>query len=114
VYTKKRYTIFRARDKDAVHATFSSSRGDRDPAAIENQNYRGNATSASKILCEGATATSGKPTHHRRKGILTVPDILGNAGGVRSAISSGAGTQGFFWRESAVNSALWMLRKMLR
>ena len=62
-----------------------------------------------KILCEGANG----PTTWQAdaivdaKGIFTVPDILGNAGGVTvSYFEWVQDRQGFFWRESEVNERL--------
>jgi glutamate dehydrogenase (NAD(P)+) len=80
------------------------------PAAIENQITEKNAHSVqAKILCEGA---NGPTTWEAdaiidAKGIFTVPDILGNAGGVTvSYFEWVQDRQGFFWRESEVNERL--------
>jgi glutamate dehydrogenase (NAD(P)+) len=81
------------------------------PAAIENQITARNATQVqAKILCEGANG----PTTWQAdaiidaKGIFTVPDILGNAGGVTvSYFEWVQDRQGFFWRESEVNERLF-------
>jgi len=80
------------------------------PAAIENQITEKNATNVhAKILCEGA---NGPTTWQAdaildRKGVFTVPDILGNAGGVTvSYFEWVQDRQGFFWRESEVNERL--------
>jgi glutamate dehydrogenase (NAD(P)+) len=80
------------------------------PAAIENQITEKNAHRVqAKILCEGANG----PTTWQAdaiidaKGIFTVPDILGNAGGVTvSYFEWVQDRQGFFWRESEVNERL--------
>ena len=80
------------------------------PAAIENQLTEQNAHRVqAKILCEGANG----PTTWQAdaiidsKGIFTVPDILGNAGGVTvSYFEWVQDRQGFFWRESEVNERL--------
>jgi glutamate dehydrogenase (NAD(P)+) len=80
------------------------------PAAIENQITEENAHHVqAKILCEGANG----PTTWQAdaivdsKGIFTVPDILGNAGGVTvSYFEWVQDRQGFFWRESEVNDRL--------
>jgi len=80
------------------------------PAAIENQITEQNAHQVqAKILCEGANG----PTTWQAdaiidaKGIFTVPDILGNAGGVTvSYFEWVQDRQGFFWRESEVNERL--------
>jgi glutamate dehydrogenase (NAD(P)+) len=81
------------------------------PAAIENQITEQNAHMVqAKILCEGANG----PTTWQAdaiidsKGIFTVPDILGNAGGVTvSYFEWVQDRQGFFWRESEVNERLF-------
>jgi glutamate dehydrogenase (NAD(P)+) len=80
------------------------------PAAIENQITERNANQVqARILCEGA---NGPTTWQAdaiidKKGIFTVPDILGNAGGVTvSYFEWVQDRQGFFWRESEVNERL--------
>ncbi len=80
------------------------------PAAIENQITEKNASQVqARILCEGA---NGPTTWQAdaiidKKGIFTVPDILGNAGGVTvSYFEWVQDRQGFFWRESEVNDRL--------
>jgi glutamate dehydrogenase (NAD(P)+) len=80
------------------------------PAAIENQITEQNANQVqAKILCEGA---NGPTTWQAdaiidKKGIFTVPDIVGNAGGVTvSYFEWVQDRQGFFWRESEVNERL--------
>jgi glutamate dehydrogenase (NAD(P)+) len=80
------------------------------PAAIENQITEQNAHQVQcRILCEGA---NGPTTWQAdaiidNKGIFTVPDILGNAGGVTvSYFEWVQDRQGFFWRESEVNERL--------
>ena len=80
------------------------------PAAIENQITEQNAYQVQcKVLCEGA---NGPTTWQAdaiidNKGIFTVPDILGNAGGVTvSYFEWVQDRQGFFWRESEVNERL--------
>ena len=80
------------------------------PAAIENQITEQNADQVQcKILCEGA---NGPTTWQAdaiidNKGIFTVPDILGNAGGVTvSYFEWVQDRQGIFWRESEVNERL--------
>jgi glutamate dehydrogenase (NAD(P)+) len=80
------------------------------PAAIENQITEKNASQVqAKILCEGANGptTSQADAIIDSKGIFTVPDILGNAGGVTvSYFEWVQDRQGFFWRESEVNERL--------
>jgi len=80
------------------------------PAAVENQITTENATKVqARILCEAANG----PTTWQAdsiidgKGIFTIPDILGNAGGVTvSYFEWVQDRQGFFWRESEVNERL--------
>ena len=80
------------------------------PAAIENQITEKNAHQMqAKILCEGANGptTSQADSIIEEKGIFTIPDILGNAGGVTvSYFEWVQDRQGFFWRESEVNERL--------
>jgi glutamate dehydrogenase (NAD(P)+) len=81
------------------------------PAAIENQITEQNAHQVqAKILCEGANGptTWQADSIIDSKGIFTVPDILGNAGGVTvSYFEWVQDRQGFFWRESEVNERLF-------
>ncbi len=80
------------------------------PAAHENVITSQNAHKLRcKILCEGANG----PTTHladpilREKGILIVPDILANAGGVTvSYFEWVQDRQGYFWNEQLVNDRL--------
>ena len=80
------------------------------PAAIENQITEQNAHRVqTKILCEGANGptTWQADTIVDSKGVFTVPDILGNAGGVTASYFEWVqDRQGFFWRESEVNERL--------
>ena len=80
------------------------------PAANENQIRQRNAGNIkAKILVEGANG----PTTQRadeilnEKGVLIVPDILANAGGVTvSYFEWVQDRQGFFWNEQLVNTRL--------
>ena len=80
------------------------------PAAIENQITEKNAAKVqAKILCEGANGptTAQADAIIESKGVFTIPDILGNAGGVTvSYFEWVQDRQGFFWRESEVNERL--------
>jgi len=80
------------------------------PAAIENQITENNASQVqAKVMCEGAngpTTWQADPIIDA-KGVFTIPDILGNAGGVTvSYFEWVQDRQGFFWRESEVNERL--------
>ena len=80
------------------------------PAANENQITGKNASKIkAKIIVEGANG----PTTQRadqalnEKGVLVVPDILANAGGVTVSYFEWVQDRaGFFWRESEVNERL--------
>jgi glutamate dehydrogenase (NAD(P)+) len=80
------------------------------PAANENQIRGKNAPNIkAKIIVEGANG----PTTQRAdeimnaKGVLVVPDILANAGGVTVSYFEWVQDRaGFFWRESEVNERL--------
>jgi glutamate dehydrogenase (NAD(P)+) len=80
------------------------------PAATENQIRGRNAGNIrAKIIVEGANG----PTTQRadeilhEKGVLVVPDILANAGGVTVSYFEWVQDRaGFFWRESEVNERL--------
>jgi len=80
------------------------------PAAIENQITLENANKIkAKIIVEGAngptTIEADKILNER--GIIVVPDILANAGGVTvSYFEWVQDRQGFFWTEEQVNDAL--------
>lgn len=80
------------------------------PAAVENQITAENANRIkAKIICEGAngptTAEADKILNE--KGIIIVPDILANAGGVIvSYFEWVQDRQGYFWSENRVNHEL--------
>src|SRR5271169_4711392 len=80
------------------------------PAALENVITLNNADQIkAKIVCEAA---NGPTTPHAdevlaRKGILLIPDILANAGGVTvSYFEWVQDLQSFFWSEAEVNAKL--------
>jgi glutamate dehydrogenase (NAD(P)+) len=80
------------------------------PAALENQITHSNAGKVkARIIAEGA---NGPTTHQADKilnkaGVLVIPDILANSGGVTvSYFEWVQDRQGFFWREDEVNDRL--------
>jgi glutamate dehydrogenase (NAD(P)+) len=80
------------------------------PAALENVITKDNAARIkAKIICEGAngpTAADADPILHDA-GILVVPDILANAGGVTVSYFEWVQDRGgYFWDEETVNSRL--------
>jgi glutamate dehydrogenase (NAD(P)+) len=85
------------------------------PAALENVITLHNADQIkAKIIAEAA---NGPTTPHAdevlaRKGIMVLPDILANAGGVTVSYFEWAqDLQGYFWQENEVNSRLEVVMK---
>jgi glutamate dehydrogenase (NAD(P)+) len=85
------------------------------PAALENVITLSNAEQIkAKIVAEAA---NGPTTPHAdevltRKGIMLVPDILANAGGVTVSYFEWAqDLQGYFWQEQEVNARLEFVMK---
>jgi len=80
------------------------------PAALENQIVKTNADSIkAKVIIEGANGptTSEADKILGGKGIVIIPDILANAGGVVvSYLEWVQGLQSFFWDEPEVNTYL--------
>lgn len=80
------------------------------PAAVEGTICAPNASSVkAKMIIEGANGPTTAEADRilAEKGILVIPDILANAGGVVvSYFEWVQGTQSFFWREEEVNSRL--------
>lgn len=80
------------------------------PAALEDQIRQHNAKNIkAKIICEGAngpTSALADPIL-QEKGIMVIPDILANAGGVTvSYFEWVQDRMGFFWTEKEVNERL--------
>ena len=80
------------------------------PAANENQIRGRNAANIrAKIIVEGANGPTTQRADEilREKGVLVVPDILANAGGVTVSYFEWVQDRaGFFWREQEVNERL--------
>jgi glutamate dehydrogenase (NAD(P)+) len=80
------------------------------PAALEGQINRGNADKVrAKIVAEGANGPTTPEADDilNGKGVLVVPDILANAGGVIvSYFEWVQDLQEFFWEESEINHRL--------
>ena len=80
------------------------------PAALEDQITRFNAPNLkAKIICEGANGptTALADPILQQKGIMVVPDILANAGGVTvSYFEWVQDRMGYFWSEEEVNQRL--------
>lgn len=80
------------------------------PAALEDQITSTNAAKIqAKVICEGAngpTSVEGEKILDER-GIIVIPDILANAGGVTvSYFEWVQDRMGYFWREDVVNERL--------
>jgi glutamate dehydrogenase (NAD(P)+) len=80
------------------------------PAATENQITSKNANRIhARLILEGANGptTDAADAILEQKGVMIVPDILANAGGVTvSYFEWVQDRQGYFWRESEVNERL--------
>jgi glutamate dehydrogenase (NAD(P)+) len=85
------------------------------PAAIQNQITEANASALQcKVLVEGANGPTTLEADDilGDRGVLVVPDILANAGGVTvSYFEWVQGLQQFFWTEEEVNDRLIRLMK---
>ena len=80
------------------------------PAALENQITAENAGAIkAKLVVEGANGPTTPEAHRllHERGIIVVPDILANVGGVTASYFEWVqDRQGYFWRESEVNDRL--------
>jgi glutamate dehydrogenase (NAD(P)+) len=80
------------------------------PCALEQAITAGNASAVrAPIICEGANSptTPGADEILNDRGILVLPDVLANAGGVVvSYFEWVQGLQEYFWREDEVNARL--------
>jgi len=80
------------------------------PAALEKQLNVENASRVqAKLIVEGANGPTTPEADHifNRRGIVVIPDILANAGGVTVSYFEWAQDRaGYFWKESEVNERL--------
>src|SRR5580765_4367303 len=80
------------------------------PAALENQITMENAPGIrAKIVVEGANGPTTPDAHKHlyERGVMVVPDILANAGGVTTSYFEWVQNRhGYFWEESEVNQRL--------
>jgi glutamate dehydrogenase (NAD(P)+) len=80
------------------------------PAALENQLTMDNAPSVrAKVVVEGANGPTTPDAHQHLhdRGVLVVPDILANSGGVTASYFEWVQDRyGYFWTEKEVNERL--------
>ena len=80
------------------------------PAALENQITMDNAPSIkAKVVVEGANGPTTPEAHRHlhERGILVIPDILANSGGVTTSYFEWVQDRyGYFWEEAEVNERL--------
>ena len=80
------------------------------PAALEKQLTVRNAASVqAKLIVEGANGPTTPEADEifNRRGIVVIPDIVANAGGVTVSYFEWAQDRaGYFWKESEVNERL--------
>jgi len=80
------------------------------PAALENQITIANAPDIrAKVVVEGANGPTTPDAHEHlhKRGILVVPDILANSGGVTASYFEWVQDRhGYFWTEAEVNDRL--------
>jgi glutamate dehydrogenase (NAD(P)+) len=80
------------------------------PAALENQITEANAAGIlAKIVTEGANGPTTPAAHQlmHERGILVIPDILANSGGVTASYFEWVQDRhGYFWTEEEVNTRL--------
>ena len=80
------------------------------PAALENQITAANAPSIrAKVVVEGANGPTTPEAHRHlhERGVLVIPDILANSGGVTASYFEWVQDRyGYFWTEKEVNDRL--------
>jgi glutamate dehydrogenase (NAD(P)+) len=80
------------------------------PAALENQITIDNAGGIrAKVVVEGANGPTTPDAHRvlHEQGVLVIPDILANAGGVTASYFEWVQDRyGYFWTETEVNERL--------
>jgi glutamate dehydrogenase (NAD(P)+) len=111
-YTRQHKTVdaFPGAQRVSNHEFFALEVDVLIPAAIENQITVDNAGSIkAKLIVEGANGPTTPEAHRRlhERGILIVPDILANSGGVTASYFEWVQDRyGYFWTEKEVNERL--------
>jgi glutamate dehydrogenase (NAD(P)+) len=111
-YTQHHKTVdgFAGAERISNHEFFALEVDVLIPAAIENQITMDNARAIqAKLIVEGANGPTTPEAHHylHERGVLIVPDILANSGGVTASYFEWVQDRyGYFWTEREVNERL--------
>jgi glutamate dehydrogenase (NAD(P)+) len=111
-YVRQHKTVDRFPDADPItnEELFKLDLDVLIPAALENQITMENAPSIrAKVVVEGANGPTTPDAHRHlhERGVLVVPDILANSGGVTTSYFEWVQDRyGYFWSEKEVNERL--------
>ena len=111
-YTAAHKTVdgFAGAERISTHEFFALPVDVLVPAAIENQITRDNMrVIQAKVIVEGANGPTTPEAHRHlhERGVVIVPDILANSGGVTASYFEWVQDRyGYFWTEKEVNERL--------